>query len=56
MNVLDEGDGWATHSSAQPFAPSNKDAGPCPTFVGGKMWLCTVAQGTLHVGLRGLQC
>ena len=25
-------DGWATHSSAQPSALSNKDAGACPTF------------------------
>ncbi len=56
MNGLGEGDGWATHSSAQPSAPSNKDAGACPTFVGRKMWLCTVAQGTLHVGLGGLPC
>lgn len=51
MNGLGERDGWATHSPAQPSAPSNKDAGACPTFVGRKMWLCTVAQGTLHVGL-----
>lgn len=54
MNGLGERDGWAAHSSAKPSAPSNKDAGACPTFVGGKKWLCTVAQGT--VGLGGLPC
>lgn len=56
MNGLGERDGWATRSSAQPSAPSNKDAGACPTFVRGRMWLSTVAQGTHHVGLRGLPC
>lgn len=39
-----------------PSASSDKDAEACPTFVGGKMWLCTVAQGTLGVGLGGLLC
>lgn len=56
MNGLGTRDGWATHSSAQPSAPGNKDAGACPTFVGGNMWLCTVAQGTLHVRLGGPPC
>lgn len=56
MNGLGERDGWVTHSSAQPPAPRNKDAGACPTFVGGRMCLCTVAQGTCHVGLGGLLC
>lgn len=56
MNGLGERDGWATHSPAQPSAPSNKDAGACPTSVGGRMWLCTVAQGTLREGLGGLPC
>lgn len=51
MNGSGEGDGWASHSPAKPSAPGNKDAGACPTFEEGKMWLCTVAQGTLHVGL-----
>lgn len=32
MNGLAERDGWASHSSAQPSAPANKDAGACPTF------------------------
>lgn len=39
-----------------PSASSDKDAEACPTFVGGKMWLCTVAQGTLGVGLGELPC
>lgn len=56
MNGLGERDGWANHPSVQPSAPSNKDAGACPTFVGGKMWLCTVTQGTFHVGLGGPPC
>lgn len=56
MNGLGERDGWATHSSAQPSAPRNKDAGACPTFVGGRIWLFTVAQGIRHVGLGGLPC
>lgn len=43
MNGLGERDGWATHSSVQPSAPSNKDAVAWPTFVEGKMLLCTVA-------------
>ncbi len=53
MNGMIEGDGWATYSPAQPCAPSNKDAGACPTFVRGRMWLCTVALGTFLVGLGG---
>lgn len=49
MNGLSERDGWTTHPPARSSAPSSG----CPTFVGGRMWLCTVAQGTLHVGLEG---
>lgn len=56
MNGPGERDGWATSASAQPSAPGNKDAGACPTFVAGEMWLCTVAQGTFHVGLGGPSC
>lgn len=56
MNGLGESDGWAPTSSTQPSAPRSKYAGACPTFVEGRMRLCTVAQGTLHVGLRGLLC
>ena len=54
MNGLGERDRWACHSCAKPSAPSNKDAGACPTSEGGRMCLCTVARGTLRVG--GLLC
>lgn len=53
MNGLNERDGWTTHSPARSSAPSSKNAGACPTFVGRRMWLCTVARGNLHVGLEG---
>lgn len=54
--------GWAKEMDGLPIllhnpaAPSDKDAEACPSFVGEKMWLCTVAQGTLSVGLEGLPC
>lgn len=54
MNGLAEGDGWASHSSVQPSAPANKDAGACPTFFvrGERMWLRTVARGILSCGAQ----
>lgn len=48
MNGLGGSDRWAPRSSARPSAPRNKYAGACPTFVGGRMEACTVAEGTLQ--------
>lgn len=51
MNGSGERDGWATRSSAQPLRFQWRRCWGLSYFCGRKMWLCTVAQGTVGVGL-----
>lgn len=51
MNGPGERDGWATRSSAQPLRFQWRRCWGLSYFCGRKMWLCTVAQGTVGVGL-----